>query len=238
MARQAKYFKDLSRRDYIVKANEIVRSEGEEALSIRRIAREMNCSSASLYHYFENVDELLFYAEIPFLNVYLQEIREQEGGWKDAWDIHYGIWDSYTRAAFTYPRAFDKIFLSPMTKRLPSAIREYYLMFPEYISLISPYIRRMLETPDFQARDYLMCELCVEAGLFTEENAKRLNETTCMIYKGYLKDILSEGIAPEEIEARHQAFLSEFTMVAALLASDTLGHEELSRARYFPKELK
>ena len=29
---EKKYFKDLSRRDYIVKANEIVRAEGAEAL--------------------------------------------------------------------------------------------------------------------------------------------------------------------------------------------------------------
>ena len=230
--KQEKYFKDLSRKDYILKANEIVRTEGEDALSIRRIAREMNCSSASLYHYFENVEELLFYAEIPFLNAYLQEIREKEAGWKDAWDIHFGIWDCYTKAAFTYPKAFDKIFLSPMTKRLSSALREYYMMFPEYISLISPYIRRMLETPDFQERDFLMCSLCVEAGIFTEENARRLNEITCMLYKGYLKDILSFGISVDQIAARQSAFLDEFTTVAALLARDTLGHRELERKSY------
>ena len=75
---EKKYFKDLSRRDYIVKANEIVRAEGAEALTIRRIAREMHCSSACLYHYFENLEELLFYAQIGFLNYYLEEIQRAQ----------------------------------------------------------------------------------------------------------------------------------------------------------------
>ena len=46
------YFKGLSKRDYILKTQEIIRSEGREAASIRRIAKEMNCSSASLYRYY------------------------------------------------------------------------------------------------------------------------------------------------------------------------------------------
>ena len=76
--KEKKYFKDLSRRDYIEKANEIVRRDGVQGLTIRRIAQEMNCSSACLYHYFENVEELLFYAQIGFLNYYLEEINRHE----------------------------------------------------------------------------------------------------------------------------------------------------------------
>ena len=40
--KEKKYFKDLSRRDYIEKANEIVRRDGVSGLTIRRIAQEMN----------------------------------------------------------------------------------------------------------------------------------------------------------------------------------------------------
>ena len=61
------YFKGLSRRDYIQKAHEIIQQEGIQAVSIRRIAKEMGCSSASLYRYFDNVSELLYYAELRIL---------------------------------------------------------------------------------------------------------------------------------------------------------------------------
>ena len=221
------YFKDLSRRDYINKANEIVRKEGPQALTIRRIARELNCSSASLYHYFESLEELLYYAQIGFLDFYLEEISKSEKNWKDAWDVHIGIWECYTRAAFTYPQAFNTIFFSPMSKKFTRVLREYHELFPEYLNLVSPYLHRMLETPDFQERDYLMCLSCVEAGVLAKENARPLNQITCMIYKGYLKGIIDNGIRPDEIEGKVTQFLNDFKSVAALLAKKTTGHPEL-----------
>ena len=63
-----KFFKELSRRDYIIKASEIVKNEGEKALTIRRIAKELNCTSACLYRYFVNIEELLFYSQIQYLD--------------------------------------------------------------------------------------------------------------------------------------------------------------------------
>ena len=47
-----KYFKDLNRKVYIERALEIIRDEGTEAISIRRMAKEFQCSSTSMYRYF------------------------------------------------------------------------------------------------------------------------------------------------------------------------------------------
>ena len=38
------YFRGLTKKDYIAKTIEIIDNEGVEAVSIRRIAREMECS--------------------------------------------------------------------------------------------------------------------------------------------------------------------------------------------------
>ena len=45
------YFKGLSRKDYIVKANEMIKKDGIDSVSIRKLAKEMKCSSANLYRY-------------------------------------------------------------------------------------------------------------------------------------------------------------------------------------------
>ena len=44
-----KYFKDLNRKVYIERALEIIRDEGTEAISIRRMAKEFQCSTTSMY---------------------------------------------------------------------------------------------------------------------------------------------------------------------------------------------
>ena len=90
-----KYFKDLNRK---------------EAISIRRMAKEFQCSTTSMYRYFENVEELLYYANLGYLDEYLEELNVHEKEWRDIWDMHIGIWECYCRIAFRYPQAFDIIF--------------------------------------------------------------------------------------------------------------------------------
>ena len=48
------YFKGLTRRDYIQKVQKIIERDGEMDISIRKIARELGCSSAALYRYFDS----------------------------------------------------------------------------------------------------------------------------------------------------------------------------------------
>ena len=111
-----KFFKELSRKDYIIKATEIVKNEGQKALTIRRIANELNCTSANLYRYFENIDELFFYSQIQYLDYYIDILTKAEKNWKDVWDMHIGIWECYSRTAFTYPQAFNTVFFSDMIR--------------------------------------------------------------------------------------------------------------------------
>ena len=98
-----------------------------EAISIRRMAKEFQCSTTSMYRYFENVEELLYYANLGYLDEYLAELNIHEKEWHDIWDMHIGIRECYCRIAFRYPQAFDIIFFSSASRNLTTAIREYYV---------------------------------------------------------------------------------------------------------------
>ena len=91
--RKEAYIKGFSRRDYIQKAHELIQREGVKAISIRLIAREMGCSSASLYRHFESLSELLYYAELRTLTTYIIRLNEGEKRWKNPWDTYMGVWD-------------------------------------------------------------------------------------------------------------------------------------------------
>ena len=210
-----KYFKDLNRKVYIERALEIIRDEGTEAISIRRMAKEFQCSTTSMYRYFENVEEL--------------NIHEKE--WRDIWDMHIGIWECYCRIAFRYPQAFDIIFFSSASRNLTTAIREYYDMFPERINIVSPYLQVMLQSTDLFERDMVMAERCAQAGVITMGNAMKMNRMVCLLYKGYLKDILDYGLEPEEIEDKVQEFKRDVEVIVGIYASDTLGHDYMANAR-------
>ena len=107
----SEYFRDMSKREYIRKTQEIIQKEGRDAISIRRIAREMNCSTANLYRYFNNQQELLYYAELTRHSAYIRRLNEAEKSWKNIWDFYVGIWDCYCREAFRNPQVYDMLFL-------------------------------------------------------------------------------------------------------------------------------
>ena len=118
------YFEGLIKRDYIRKTQEIISNEGREAASIRRIAKEMKCSSASLYRYFENQSELIYYAELKQLAGYIRRLNEAQKHWTNIWDYYVGIWDCYCREAFRNPEVYDHLFMKSENTRLNASIAE------------------------------------------------------------------------------------------------------------------
>ena len=224
MNQNSKYFKGLSRRDYIQKAHEIIQAEGMEAVSIRRLAKDMECSSSLLYRYFANRDELLYYSQLPALRGYIQRVKEREKSWNSIWDTYVGLWHCFAEEAFRNAEAFDLLFFSSKNLNLDYAIKEYYSMFPEDIKDTSKIFQEMLQIPDFYARDMFICEKCIKEGGITAENGVRLNRISCVMLEGYLKSILDRGARPEDIENKVTSYTQDVDGVVRWLASDLKGY--------------
>lgn len=224
-----KYLKGLTRRDYIEKAYEIIQNDGIEYVSIRRIAKELGCSSASLYRHFESLSELLFYAELRTLKSYINELNNAEKTWENVWDIYVGVWDCYSRQAFLHPEAYNLLFFTFNNIKLKNSYIEYYEMFPEDIADTNRFFYEMLQTPDYMSRDFEMCKRCIRANAISYENAIRLNRIICLLFEGYLKKILDEGIDVNDIDARARQFINDTDHIILALASDLKGYKGYRR---------
>ena len=216
------YFKDLSRKDYVVMASRIIKSEGVGAISIRRIGTELGCSSASMYRYFKNLDELLFYAQLDALNEYILELSNREKEWKGIWDMYFGIWRAYATEAFKKPEAFECIFYRNINKDLGEALREYYEMFPEAIVRVSPLIKEMLEIPGYYDRDYLICRRLVEEKEIAEENARKLNHVLCTLFLGYFKFVQENAVERDKIQELVEQYIAESVDIAQIYTETKL----------------
>lgn len=201
MEERKKYFKGLTRRDYIAKANEIIHREGIEAVTIRRIAKEMGCSTASLYRYFDSRDELLYYAELGEMNDYIRRLNAAEKHWRNVWDIYVGVWYCYSMEAFRKPEAYNLLFF---------ANRVFH---------------EMLQTADFMGRDFEMCRKCIRSNAIGYENAVSLNRMVCLLFKGYFKTVCDDGIKEEEVNARVRQFIRDIEDLVRMLAKDLKGYK-------------
>lgn len=219
------YFKGLSKKDYIQKTREIIESEGVKAVSIRRIAKEMGCSSASLYRHFENLTELLYYAEIHTLTGYINRLNEAEKNWNNIWDYYVGIWDCYSREAFRHPEQYDLLFLQFDNRKLNSTFKEYYEMFPEELADSNQFFGVMLETADFMGRDFEICKKCMAENVIDYEEAVRLNRLACLLYEGYFKDIAGRKATEEEIDRQVQLYIEDLDWIVMNLAKDLKGYK-------------
>ena len=210
---ESNYFKGLTKRDYIKKTQDIIQAEGREAASIRRIAQEMGCSSASLYRYFENQSELIYYAELNQLSGYIKRLNEAEKKWKNIWDRYVGIWDCYCREAFRNPDVYDLLFLKSENTKLNATITEYYEMFPEAVGETNEFFMAMLRQKDFRARDYEICKKCMAEGALDPEAALQLNRLACVLYEGYFKEVVDKGIREEDVDERVAQYIGDLDWI-------------------------
>ncbi len=222
---KSNYFKGLTKKDYIKKTREIIEKEGVSAVSIRRVAKEMGCSSASLYRYFENLSELLYYAELHTLTGYINRLNEAEKEWDCIWDFYVGIWDCYTREAFRHPYEYNLLFLQNDNSKLNVSIKEYYEMFPEETHNTNHFFFEMLETVDFMARDFAICKKCIAEDVIEYENAVRLNRLVCLLYEGYFKTIVDYGIEEEKIDEYVKMYIDDVDWIVMKLAKDLKGYK-------------
>ncbi|MEG1140405.1 MAG: TetR/AcrR family transcriptional regulator [Lachnospiraceae bacterium] len=220
------YFKNLTRKDYVEKAHDIIVNEGIEAISIRRIAKEMNCSSTSLYHYFSNLEELLVFAQLGFLTDYIENLQRHEKIWENVWDVYIGIWECFALQAFTTPAAFNTIFFGTQSKELPSLLMEYFEMYPEAIHTVSHHLQMMLQEGNFAKRDYYMAVKCAEEGVISMENAKKMNRLCVYCFKGMLKEVLDEG--ETDVPKKVAELVDCVTDIALFYGEDTTGIKQKS----------
>ena len=153
------YFKDLSRKDYVVMASRIIKSEGVGAISIRRIATELGCSSASMYRYFKNLDALLFYAQLAALNEYIFECIFYR-------NINKDLGEALREYYEMFPEAIVRV--SPLIKEM--------LEIPGYYDRDYLICRRLVEEKEIAEENarklnHVLCTLFLGYFKFVQENA-------------------------------------------------------------------
>lgn len=198
---------DVSPKRFIEVTYNIISEEGEDAVSIRRLGREMNCNTANIYRYFSDLDELVTYASLRYLSGYLSEVAEKSRLTKNSLEMHLMVWDCFSRHAFQQPRLFSNIFFGRHSRELGEIIRRYYEMFPEDLATVDASMAEVFTNGSFDTRDYLMISHCVDDGWFSREDARYLNTLTIHMFIGYLDDLLRTDYTEEMRERIRLSFM-------------------------------
>lgn len=204
---------NISKEQYINEAYKILSTEGIQAISIRKLARGLECNTANLYRYFDGLEELMMYASLKYLRNYLKEINDLVAKNLNALEMHIAVWECYARHSFANPEIFNNMFFGKYSNRIDGVIADYYKIYSDEISNLSDELKAVFVNGNFDGRDYLMLIRCVEEGFFDLKDAEEINQLTIYLYKGHFKDILDTDRKSSSKEQKKELFLENLNMV-------------------------
>jgi len=95
--------KQKVRDSFIAAAGEILEHEGVEGLTIRKVADIAQYNSATIYNYFEDVNELIWHAVIQLMNKYSSNYLNKFEEEKDPLEGYLKVWETFCIFCIDHP---------------------------------------------------------------------------------------------------------------------------------------
>ena len=118
---------------FIEATQELILNEGIENLSIKKIAEKAGYNTATIYNYFEDLEELILYSSIDYLKIYLKDLRNKIKSDMKAIEIYKTIYKVFVYHSFEKPEIFHTLFFGKYSYKLEKIIKKYYEIFPDEI---------------------------------------------------------------------------------------------------------
>lgn len=188
----------------IKSAEAIISEEGMEAATIRSISKKAGCNSASLYKYFEDLDELLLYACIKSFREYIIEVAHNDVllNSTDKREKYYTTWRVFCKHGFIKAECVNQLFFSKHSHNISKILRSYFNMFPEELDNAPEYLTEIMHSADIKNRNWRLLQPLLE-GKATMDEMLKVNELTIAYYQMLLGEKLFNK------EAKNNEFLTK-----------------------------
>ena len=185
---------------FIEATQELILNEGIENLSIKKIADTAGYNTATIYNYFEDLEELILYSSIDYLKIYLKDLKSEINSNMKAIEMYETIYKVFVHHSFEKPEIFYTLFFGKYSYKLEKIIKKYYEIFPDDITGQTDITKSVLVEGNIHNRDLPVIKQMIKEGSILEEEAPYIMEAIVRIHQSYLENILQqrEQISLEE----------------------------------------
>ena len=189
---------------FIEATQELILNEGIENLSIKKIADTAGYNTATIYNYFEDLEELILYSSIDYLKIYLKDLKNEIKSNMKAIEMYETIYKVFVHHSFEKPEIFHTLFFGKYSYKLEKIIKKYYEIFPDDITGQTDITKSVLVEGNIHNRDLPVIKQMIKEGSILEEEAPYIMEAIVRIHQSYLENILQqrEKISLEEHEIK------------------------------------
>lgn len=183
---------------FIRSAQDIMKEEGICGITLRKVADGAGYNTATIYNYFDDLDHVILFASLKYLQIYNKELDHRLKSSKSAKDTFFISWDTFCKISFQYPEAFHQIFFNKHSNALADICERYYDIFPEERAASTSTLYPIISDYRLLTRNYLVLEpLLKEAGQ-SLEHIDIMNELIISAYQHLLFDCLSMKATDED----------------------------------------
>lgn len=199
---------------YFIEATEkLIRADGVEKLSIRKIATEAGYNSATIYNYFNDLEHLALFGSVCYLREYIVTLGKTLKPDMSSIDRYRTIYRCFNRVAFRYPEIFHNMFFGRYSNKLASVIQVYYQeLFPSELEGLSDRMKKMLMEGSMRERDKVTMESMVQEGYIREEKADITLDLIVGLHQNFIYEASLKG-ENLDLEEHEEKFTKLFEYV-------------------------
>ena len=196
--------------ELILQTYEMLKTTSPEDIKIRGIAAACNCTSTVIYKHFDDLDHLLRFSAVRFLENYIIDIQKDIDEASDSLDMLISMWNTFSHYAFENVEVFELLFFGRFKERLGDTIYEYYQLFPDQWKNMDGLFTSVFFNNDLKERNYMILHRATVNGYFSYANDRLLNDIMCDSFYGLLLEYKEKFRIPGESEkgsARYKEIL-------------------------------
>lgn len=185
---------------FIDAATEMVAEDGIDSISIRKVSAKAGYSSATMYLYFDGLDELATLASIGYLREYVSELSKKLEKTSGAEQVYLQIWETFGKYSFSNAPVFDHLFFGRHTKPLDEIVKGYYSIFPHELDKVNGATLSMLMAGDLRTRNMRTLKpYAAELGL-SDEKTTLVNDLVISYFHTLLGDACEQKMTAKKVK--------------------------------------
>lgn len=186
---------------FISSTVQIIENRGLEDVTVRDVAKLSGYNPATIYNYFDNSRQLIFFASINFMKEYFKEIENIIDKSDDPIKNYLELWEKFCQYSYQNPEIYYSIFGENIDESPKILIEKYFKLYPEDFHY-SPAEYLPVLTDTFADKNISKpLENCVEKGYLTREEAKKVDEINMFFYQGMLSLMVNKRVSYSVEEA-------------------------------------
>ncbi|MFD1861389.1 TetR family transcriptional regulator [Planococcus chinensis] len=196
---------------FIDATEELIKTEGFQQVTIRKVADKAGYNSATIYNYFGELSHLLFFASLKFLKPYLETVSREMEKTDDPVEKYLIAWECFSEYSFKIPDIFQTVFLMDLGDHPKTLLASYYELYPSDLMAIPEELQPALMERNIADRGRFTIGPLVKAGLLSEIQAEEVNELTNLVWQGMFTTLLNNRnhYTPEEAQKRTMKYIRE-----------------------------